>query len=95
MSENQPTTSGSNSQNTKAELMKKLQQLKEQEITIDKQISELEAADIKETDTADIMTALHAYNEIKDVISEVFNVLIKLNQTTSAELYTKYNIPLE
>ncbi|GLV45488.1 Coenzyme Q5 [Carabus blaptoides fortunei] len=88
MSENQPSTSGASIQNTKADLLKKLQQLKEQELTVDKQISDLEAAGVKESDAVDIMNALHAYNEIKDVISEVFNVLIKLNQTTSAELYT-------
>lgn len=40
------------------------------------------------------MRALHEYNEIKDLTQSVLGHLANIEQTTTAALHAKYNLPL-
>lgn len=61
---------------------------------LDEEINKLENRGVT-CDLKPQMTALHEYNEIKDVTQMVLGCLAHLENVTVTELHRRYNLPVE
>ncbi|KAL3282611.1 hypothetical protein HHI36_005786 [Cryptolaemus montrouzieri] len=76
------------------ELRDRETELKRELETLNEQIRKFEEEGVT-TDVSNQMTALHEYNEMKDMTQVVLSYLSNATQESIVDLHKKYNLPLE